>query len=59
VINSSEDRYEGRLTLGGEEKPAEVRNIINEQPYPFKYMENKILLDISMPAKGVCVFRID
>ena len=59
LINSSEEKYEGGISLNREEKPAEVRNIINEQVYPFKFLENRISLDVSIPAKGVYVFRIN
>lgn len=58
LINSSEGGFDGRLTINRDEKPAEVRNIINEQVYSFNYKENRIILDVSMPAMGVCVLRI-
>jgi len=59
LFNSSEDRYEGRLTLIGKEKPADVREIISEQVCPFAYIDSTILLDVSLPAMGVSVFRIN
>jgi hypothetical protein len=59
LINSSEESYEGGISLNREEEPAEVRNIIDEQVYPFKFLENRISLDISIPAKGVYVSRIN
>ncbi len=59
LINSSENKFDGKLTLKRQKSALEIKNIMNEQVLPFLFEKGSISVDVSVPAFRTSILRIE